>query len=153
MLSDQTNYLMSLKRSSLYDGDIVLSCHRQAHIGQQKSVIMIAKRKTRDDEKSQTLLEAFKDNHGSMFAKHEQESEDDQTRKSQLKMYIENRSFVEYTLTRQINKENEVDKTLNSIDIKEIKNLYTIEQRSNIQFLGQTFLDKWCEVRDCSIIT
>ena len=73
---------------------------------------------------------------------------EEQSSKSDLKMFIQDRSFVEFSLETGMN---EVDKmllkTLNSIDIKEIENMYTIEEQSYIQLMGQQFCDKWCEVR------
>ena len=109
---------------------------------------MLANRQARDVEYS--AQDYTKQENTGEDGQHGEESEDDRTRNVHLKLFKQQRSYVEYSLRNQFDAENEVDKmllkTLNTIDIKEIENMYTIEERSYIQFMGQKFRDKWCEV-------
>ena len=150
MIKEENNFLMSLQSSSSKDEESSLPCHRQAHIGQQKSVIMLANRKEKDDEESHSLLDENNDENVNIFSQTDDESWEDQHGKYHIQQFIQNRDFVEYSLSNEENVENKIDamllKTLNSIDIKEIENMYTIEEQSYIQFMGQKFRAKWCEV-------
>merc|ERR1712106_986984 len=53
--------------------------------------------------------------------------------------FLQDRSFVEFSLEKGINEVDEVDKTV-------LENLDTIEEKNYIQFMGHKFRDKWCEV-------
>ena len=148
-LSDGHNHLLAPKQTSIKDENSQLSCHRQAHVGQQRSVIMLASRQTTNTEEYSAQDNTKEENMGEV-AHHEEESEDDRTRDFHLKLFKQQRSYVEYSLRNEFDVENEVDtmllKTLNTIDIKEIENMYTIEEQSYIQFIGKKFRDNWCEV-------
>jgi len=146
-LSDGHNHLLAPKQTFIKDESSQLSCHRQAHVGQKKSVIMLANRQTRGAEYS-VQYDDKEENMGE-DAQCEKESET-RIRNLHLKLSRQQRSYVEYSFKNEFEVENEVDamllKTLNTIDIKEIENMYTIEERSYVQFMGQKFRDKWCEV-------
>eukprot|EP00092_Neocalanus_flemingeri_P001388 GFUD01001481.1.p1 GENE.GFUD01001481.1~~GFUD01001481.1.p1 ORF type:complete len:593 (+),score=137.30 GFUD01001481.1:201-1979(+) len=138
VIRDANNYLTSLKSSS--------RSHSQAQqIGQQKSVIMLSNRKIKNVKESQYLFnDDIKEENYCIFGEADEESEDD------INKFIQSRNFIEYAECRDMNVDKEVDtmllKTLNSIDIKEIENMYTIEEKCYIQFMGQKFREKWCEV-------
>ena len=87
-------------------------------MGQQKSVIMLAT--TRDECLEDNIKEE-----DDISIRTNEETEEEQNTKSDLKMFIQDRSFVEFSLEYGMNEVNEVDKmllkTLNSIDIKEIE--------------------------------
>ena len=125
-------YLHTYLPGKNIQGDYPISRHRQAHIGQQKSVIMLANRETSDQkgDYERTTPEEIQDGH--------------------IKMFSQKRNFIRYTGSYNENEENEVDKmllnTMNSIDIKEIENMYTVEEQSYIMFMGHKFCKKWSEV-------
>jgi len=134
-INDEKNYLLLIRPEEA-------AFHRAAQIGQQRSVIMLPKRK---DEYLENAIKEEDD-----ICIRTTEETDKEESKDDLKMFIQDRSFVEFSLDNEGNEDNEVDKmllkTLNSIDIKEIENMYTMEEQSYIQFMGQKFRDKWCEV-------
>ena len=140
-INDNENYLLPLRQDSSQEGEVEVPCHRAAHIGQQRSVIMMANRRTTSQDASQYLFDNNEE---------ENRTEDEQRGESDLNLFLQDRSFVEFAVESDFNEVQEVDKmllrTLNSIDIKQIENMYTIEEKSYIQFMGKKFRDKWCEV-------
>ena len=102
---------------------------------------MMANRRTTSQDASQYLFDNNEE---------ENRTEDEQRGESDLNLFLQDRSFVEFAVESDFNEVQEVDKmllnTLNSIDIKQIENMYTIEEKSYIQFMGKKFRDKWCEV-------
>ena len=105
-LHDENNYLLSLRQEA---------CHRPAQMGQQKSVIMLAKKK------DEYMEDNIKEEHNISIRSNE-ETVEEQSSKCDLKMFIQDRSFVEFSIKNGMNEVNEVDKmllkTLNSIDIR-----------------------------------
>ena len=148
-INDDKNYLLSLRQNFSKDEEFDQPCHRVAQVGRQRSVIMMASRKANPEDEFQYLFDTNEEEHHVDYRTDEQ-TDDEQNGESGMNLFLQDRSFVEYSLENSENEVKEVDKmllnTLNSIDIKQIENMYTIEEKSYIQFMGKKFRDKWCEV-------
>ena len=138
-IDDGRNYLISLRH-----GEHAQPCHRPAHIGQEKSVIMLLNRSSYHSPPMDH------DTLGDQSKIGDEHTNDQLEGESDLNLYLQERSFVEFSLENTVNEVSEVDKmllqTLNSIDIKQLENMYTIEEKSYIQFMGKKFQEKWCQV-------
>ena len=84
---------------------------------------------------------------GDMFVRHRRESETDETRKTEYNHKI---SVAVHTPSSTLDVVNGNDnlmlETLSTIDIKQLENMYTMEEKTYIQFIGKMFLDKWLEI-------
>jgi len=146
-INDENNYLTPLRQNCSLDEE--LPCHRPASIRRQKSVIMLAKTKVTHQDEFQDFFDTIEEDDEICFTIDELKN-DEQKCNSDLEAFLQDRSFVEFSLEKGINEVDEVDKmleaTLDSIDQKVLENLDTIEEKNYIQFMGQKFRSKWCEV-------